>query len=193
MASVWDTGLVSLMEHPSPTNLLRTRLGELVVAARGLPHNNVDNVVGKPVGNENAKLLRSAVTELLKEEEEEKGNASSSRDVMETAATWALFGWTREEEAVVCSVCLARVDLGDNDDDDEERQPKRSRRNKPHPLQSHRYYCPFVCGFPSPYVSTQSKPYWEVLAGRTVNNPGESLSTEGALESVQELLRKIVE
>lgn len=108
---------------------------------------------------------------------------------IEEAAAVVLLGWVRYEEVVIdegtkgsptskvslaCPMCLARMKLTLPIQDDSlvESPPprKRVRQQSFNVVQSHRHYCPYVCGFPSQGASTAT-PIWQTLATRLLLQP----------------------
>jgi hypothetical protein len=82
-----------------------------------------------------------------------------------------------------CPMCLARMELPltrDSSTGSSESPPprKRSRQLALDPVQSHRHYCPYGCGFPTAAAtSCETTPIWKSLAIRLLRDDQSSTST----------------
>jgi hypothetical protein len=79
-----------------------------------------------------------------------------------------------------CPVCLARMELPltrDSSSSESPPQRKRSRQLALDPVQSHRHYCPYVCGFPAAAITNCVTPIWQSLAMRLLRDDHSSSST----------------
>ena len=105
-----------------------------------------------------------------------------------------------------CPLCLSVMDvtLRKNGDgkggEDGEPPEKRRKSHNSNPLGSHRYYCPYVCGFPAT-VSAKEIPLWHLLVQRSERelevpegagqgDPRDDASSK--LERIQKILRMAV-
>jgi hypothetical protein len=90
-----------------------------------------------------------------------------------------------------CPMCLARMELPLTRDSSTSESPpprKRSRQHALDPVQSHRHYCPYVCGFPVAATSSGETPIWQSLAIRllrddqssSITNPIATTAEDGA-------------
>jgi hypothetical protein len=114
----------------------------------------------------------------------------------------ALFGWESDtpiqDAAIIkvrCSVCLVEVELDCSDHEvrNTEHEPacKRKKRGMD-PINSHRYYCPWKCGFP--VDSTPVLPLWQVIAKRLVEELPEQqdLDPVNRFEAIQMMLSSAI-
>jgi len=103
-----------------------------------------------------------------------------SVDRVKIAILMVLLGWkpnaetsTKECVSLHCDVCKktseAPLLLGEQSSYETEPQAKRLRTSAWDPLLSHRYYCPYVCGFPR-HGATRDIPLWKALADRLLEN-----------------------
>lgn len=74
-----------------------------------------------------------------------------------------------------CPICLARMELPLTRDSSNYESPPPRKRSRPlalDPVQSHRHYCPYVCGFPAAAAATSSCgiPIWQSLAIRLLRD-----------------------
>jgi hypothetical protein len=89
-----------------------------------------------------------------------------------------------------CPMCLARMELPltrDSRTDTSESPPprKRSRQLALDPVQSHRHYCPYVCGFPTAATSScETTPIWQSLAIRLLRDDQSSSSTSTSTSQI---------
>jgi hypothetical protein len=124
---------------------------------------------------------------------------------MESVAALVLLGWIQCQDAnestdnthttyvstttptclsLECPMCLARMELPltrDSSTGTSESPPprKRSRQLALDPVQSHRHYCPYVCGFPTA-ATIDMTPIWQSLALRLLRDDQSSSSTSTA-------------
>jgi hypothetical protein len=111
-----------------------------------------------------------------------------SNSTAESAAALVLLGWIPRQETVVvidanpnstmaleCPICLARMQVSlalpqhqPRSSSAESPPPrKRPRPQTLDPVEMHRHYCPYVCGFPA-HGNTRATPIWKILASRLV-------------------------
>jgi hypothetical protein len=138
-------------------------------------------------------LLTRMVTKLKKVGDGTTGEADLSAAIAESAAAFVLLGWMPCQDAtestndaspnasttiptrmsLECPMCLARMELpltrdisGSSSSTSESPPPaKRLRQLGLDPVQSHRHYCPYVCGFPVQTTGCGT-PIWQSLATR---------------------------
>jgi hypothetical protein len=87
-----------------------------------------------------------------------------------------------------CPVCLARMELPLTRDSSTSESPpprKRARQLALDPVQSHRHYCPYVCGFPTAAASSsETTPIWQSLALRLLRDDQSSNSTSTSTSQI---------
>mmetsp|Transcript_18814 Transcript_18814/g.43757 ORF Transcript_18814/g.43757 Transcript_18814/m.43757 type:complete len:322 (+) Transcript_18814:81-1046(+) len=226
MACVLEKDLVQLLEHGNPTELLLQRARTLLPIIIVKTATSDDDPQQQPIlvsrkDPEMISLMETAVSIVLQQQQQQQDD---NRTRLLCATQWALFGWSpcSEEEGVLeCTMCLATASTmattttesttttTTNDEATGSSSPKRKRmrcheeKGSLHPLDSHRYYCPFVCGFPrgsaddnddKPIRQQESTPLWKVLAERIVATQTSSIITERTQEqgSVEASLNKTV-
>ena len=108
-------------------------------------------------------------------ESTDKTHATDAAPNVSTAAPTCL--------SLECPMCLARMELPltrDSSTGPSESPPprKRSRQLALDPVQSHRHYCPYVCGFPTAAAtSCETTPIWQSLALRLLRDDNSTTST----------------
>eukprot|EP00977_Amphora_coffeiformis_P027262 scaffold34597_cov177-Amphora_coffeaeformis.AAC.30 len=112
-----------------------------------------------------------------------------SVDRVKAAILMVLLGWkpnttglaSKECVSLHCDLCRkiseAPLFLDEQNSDEAERQAKRLRTSAWDPLFSHRYYCPYVCGFPR-HGASRGTPLWKALADRLVENALPAIAEE---------------
>jgi hypothetical protein len=87
-----------------------------------------------------------------------------------------------------CPMCLARMELPLTRDSSTSESPpprKRSRQLALDPVQSHRHYCPYVCGFPTTAASScETTPIWQSLALRLLRDDQSTNSTSTSTSQI---------
>jgi hypothetical protein len=181
-ASIFPQDEVELLEHASPAELLRARVAAIQGIARQDPCEPPCIFPKLDIPHELHAFLSS-----------QEGQSKSILDhiaesgVLGTNQTYmvglAVLGWRptrRDEDPTVCAgrlvvslhcpLCLANMEFsligaGEEEYPSDSRniQEKHVRYCNPH--DAHRYYCPFICGFPST-LTTTGTPLWKVLLTR---------------------------
>ena len=184
------------MEQPAPQQLLQRRAKKLIHAFPDrVP---VYTVPTKPIqiflaeGESPEDFVSRVSTSILGSSEEEGKH--------EWAAVLALLGWEPVEHDTVdaglvhCSTCLVQCKLltqrAHDDSDPPSRKKQRLEAKPMTPISSHRYYCPFVCGFP---VEGSSVPMWQVIATKLLRPEvladDELCTGEDAMMKIHRMLR----
>jgi hypothetical protein len=187
LAQVFPLDLMDLLETVRPLSLIRQRweivlqylhslnstTGRPILVCK-IPAQLVDfaNKV-QPVEHVDA---LSFAARILREEGNGGSETSLENDQREKIAlSLVLHGWMpicTEPEFLQCSICWSRVCLSPCGYNSTTNLPttappsKRARSNGPScPLEGHRHYCPFFCGFPCKNATTMT-PLWESLCKR---------------------------
>ena len=172
-ASIFPQDEVELLEHTSPAELLRARVGAIqdqceppcILPKLEIPH-ELHEFLSSQEGQSMSLLDHVA----------ESGVLGTNQTNM---VALAVLGWrpTRTEQptggtgrlavSLHCPLCLADIELllvgaGEKEFPSDSRNCKRKQARYCNPYDAHRYYCPFICGFPST-LTTEGTPLWKVL------------------------------
>jgi len=185
------------------TNVLSKSSDGRLAVANELPQALVDFKID---GDDDERPAFERIVALMKGEDEggptqTKGDDSKYADL---AVALTLCGWyrcpTKDISAVdvsaECPFCLSRFDVtgagGASKEGvpaegaSEEHQPphKRRRTTKPpsNPLDAHRYYCPYACGFPVD-GATEATPLWRSLAERLLKSAATAASSSSPADA----------
>jgi hypothetical protein len=171
MTSVLPQDCVELMEQPFPSSLLRQRVKKLEQR--------------RPPSYVYPKLEFSG--DISDENDAVENIASSRLETTESIGILAILGWeptgqqTKDSAPVVslgCRLCYSWMELKlakDNESSQsnnehsiigEDRPSKKTKLSRYcNPLDAHRHYCPYVCGFPES-LSAPKQPIWKTLVSR---------------------------
>lgn len=178
MASVLPDHLVELMESPTPGAVMEKMVKRLDNMLSGSRTEMTPFEWNCSSGEE-----QTLVDDVL-------GKLGIGRN---SFGSLAILGWDtmiapplQQEESVImvlsCEVCLAEVELDGRshheearrrqtlEDQDEPTTSQKRQKRSMDPIQSHRYYCPWRCGFPCD-SKTPVPPLWQVIAKRLVSEP----------------------
>jgi C3HC zinc finger-like len=196
-ANVFPLNVVELLEHPSPVGLLQERIAAIQAMA---PQNQEKSPLVFP------KLeLGVELTSFLSNRQGQPKNMLDYIAEMEILGTdqkdmvaLAVLGWIPNRSTCVedsdgtchwvvsfrCPLCLSDMALsllttgqqeGEDSSDSRKRRKKLAQHCNPH--DAHRYYCPFICGFPST-IAKAGAPFWRVLLER-LEEPSDGCDDEG--------------
>jgi hypothetical protein len=165
------------LESAYPRAAFRKRIQTLAIALQDVP------VVPVPQLPADVSLYRADDTlPAATQEVEETGTSSLVTRILsccnseqshgnEMAAALALLGWNMQDDnhGIKCTLCLAQRSFDDPSaaDDDGSPRPASAHRSKwTDVFDSHRYFCPWVCGL----SGNVSAPLWKGLADRILDD-----------------------
>jgi hypothetical protein len=203
MVSVLPQDCVELMDHPFPRPLLRKRVELLESKCPSswvYPKLQISTDLTEYSNEENNDPLKKACQIL---------------ETTETPAVLSILGWepadVKEDEtgtptvSLNCHLCFSWMELTLEKEEFSENlhateaQPEKRRKlvSSPryrNPLESHRHYCPYKCGFPNSLFA-EKKPVWKsVLSRLKVEKTRQDISFDSGytVDKIQQLLRAAI-
>ena len=183
MTTVLPTTFIELMEHPSPASILKQRVLDLEGSC--------------PISWSFPKLEIPAEIS----ETGEFDNVPHLLNTSESLALLSIMGWEpvcgkdSKLNHVFCPLCFAKREIilekaegtfGADDSRPEKRQ-KTTQQFKP--LEAHRHYCPYVCGFPE-RLSDPKLPIWKSLLSNlnATHNESTTVDAEVSYDKIHKIL-----
>jgi hypothetical protein len=192
MASVIPQNYVELLEHPSPSSMLRQRvqhLGSVAASTAGVPWRYPKLDIPEQIQQFGLKEVVDGTGRSIAQVVDLLGTGDDS------LVSLALLGWnpidlppedssSNSPHPVVslgCSICLSLMELTlekrdtlsqslQGRDDAQAVDDRPTKRQKKlarfcNPYDAHRHYCPYKCGFPKS-IPERATPMWQVLLSR---------------------------
>jgi Rsm1-like len=185
MAAVLPGASVQILQHPTPSHLLRQRIQDMQSL---LPKTNNNNKIWRFPKLQQHEIPSNLQQFLATDNAQSLLNNCHDESIL----ALAVLGWTAiplkqqqqpkavEEMHLVsvgCPLCLARMELlleeqsnDDNNNNSPRRPTKRPRTTTvvpKHPVDTHRHYCPYRVGFPTKMTDTkEDAAVWQPLLHR---------------------------
>ena len=186
-SSIFPQDEVELLEHPSPAGVLRARVAAIqdIASQNQCEHQCVFPKLDLPHELHAFLSNQEGHSKSILDHVAESGALGTNQTFL---VGLAVLGWKptttdkypngRTSSLAVllrCPLCLSDMELsliGTGEEECASDSQKRQKRLPRHinPFDAHRYYCPFICGFPST-MTTSGTPLWKVLLEKIEGRP----------------------
>lgn len=184
VARILPPPTLDLLEHTNPWQAFKNRLTKIILHIQPL---NVTTIGG--ASEDFVPIVENVVAKFQKIQEdntdtETRIDKQRDQNYLQLATALVLTGWDVKDQSIECSFCLSCQHLDSPStlvSQEEEEQPQQKKRHIAkwnYPMDSHRYFCPWVCGMGSTRATENATPFWRFLSNKLLKDGTEENDSE---------------